>query len=52
MADYLYKRNVLTISGEDGDQLAAPGSRLTFQLYVTDYLFKRNVLTISGEDGD
>jgi hypothetical protein len=53
MTEYLFKQNVLTISGEDGNELATHmASRLTFQLYITDYLYKRNVLTISGKDGD
>jgi hypothetical protein len=49
---YLFKWNVLTISGEDGDELTAPGLQADFSAICGDYLFKRNVLTISDEDGD
>ncbi len=30
VTDYLYKRHVLTVSGEDGDELAAPFHQADF----------------------
>jgi hypothetical protein len=38
VADYLFKRNVLTISDEDGDKLAAPGLQADFSV-ICDGLF-------------